>query len=313
MGLTSAQLDVVDLTPGIGSEIRTDIDTLLSGGEAERIRAILAQRGVVFFRGLEISDEHQVAIAKTLGNIVKNEGEDGIYKISLDKNVNQRAEYLKGSLFWHFDGSFTALSESRHPAARDETVGDRGRYRILQHLCGIRRPAGGRQRTHRRPSGGAQCRAVAVLRDTRNELRGNHLLAKVPDEGLPDGVDPPIRAQVTAARRDRRLRHRAAGGGKPRIACPPSRLGHTTAVRLSAPVATRRPAHLGQHRHHAPRAALRGRQRPPHAPHHSGGRGAPPVKLGITTPVVTNVAGGALTWEKDASIEDIGRVAETAD
>src|SRR6476646_9263668 len=118
MGLTSAQLDVVDLTPGIGSEIRTDIDTLLSGGEAERIRAILEQRGVVFFRGLEISDEHQGAIAKTLGNI--------------DKNVNQRAEYLKGSLFWHFDGSFTALSESRHPAARDETVGDRGRYRILQ-------------------------------------------------------------------------------------------------------------------------------------------------------------------------------------
>ena len=37
------------------------------------------------------------------------------------------------------------------------------------------------------------------------------------------------------------------------------------------------------------------------------------MKLGITTPVVTNVAGGALTWEKDASIEDIGRVAETAD
>ena len=65
MGLTSAQLDVVDLTPGIGSEIRTDIDTLLSGAEAERIRAILEQRGVVFFRGLEISDEQQVAIAKT--------------------------------------------------------------------------------------------------------------------------------------------------------------------------------------------------------------------------------------------------------
>jgi probable F420-dependent oxidoreductase len=37
------------------------------------------------------------------------------------------------------------------------------------------------------------------------------------------------------------------------------------------------------------------------------------VKLGIATPVVTNVAGAALGWEKDASIEDIGRVAETAD
>ena len=31
------------------------------------------------------------------------------------------------------------------------------------------------------------------------------------------------------------------------------------------------------------------------------------------TPVVTNVAGAPLTWEKDATIEDIGRVAETAD
>lgn len=37
------------------------------------------------------------------------------------------------------------------------------------------------------------------------------------------------------------------------------------------------------------------------------------MRLGIATPVVTNVAGAALTWEKDATIEDIGRVAETAD
>jgi probable F420-dependent oxidoreductase len=37
------------------------------------------------------------------------------------------------------------------------------------------------------------------------------------------------------------------------------------------------------------------------------------VKLGIATPVVTNVAGAALEWEKDATVEDIGRIAETAD
>lgn len=105
MSLTSAQLDIVDLTPRIGSEVRTDLDTLLSGRAAERIRATLEQRGVVFFRGLQISDEQQVAIARTLGTVVANEGEDGIYKISLDESVNQRAKYLKGSLFWHFDGS----------------------------------------------------------------------------------------------------------------------------------------------------------------------------------------------------------------
>ena len=99
------QLEIVDCTPVTGSEIRADLDTLLGGSEAEIVRATLEQRGVVFFRGLPISDEQQVTIAKTLGSIVQNEGEGGIYKISLDKDVNQRAEYLKGSMFWHFDGS----------------------------------------------------------------------------------------------------------------------------------------------------------------------------------------------------------------
>ncbi len=105
MELASAHLDVVDLTPRIGSEIRTDLDTLVGGREAANIRATLEQRGLVFFRGLDISDEQQVAIAKTLGDLVQNEEEQGIYKISLDENVNQRAQYLKGSMFWHFEGS----------------------------------------------------------------------------------------------------------------------------------------------------------------------------------------------------------------
>lgn len=37
------------------------------------------------------------------------------------------------------------------------------------------------------------------------------------------------------------------------------------------------------------------------------------MKLGIATPVVTNVAGSPLKWEKDAGIEDISRAAEVAD
>lgn len=105
MGLSTTRLEIIDCTPLIGSEIKTDLQTLLSGSEAEAIRATLGQRGVIFFRGLQVSDEQQVAIAKSLGSIVPNEGQEGIYKISLDQRVNQRAEYLKGSMFWHFDGS----------------------------------------------------------------------------------------------------------------------------------------------------------------------------------------------------------------
>ena len=98
-------LDAIELTPLIGSEIFTDVDTLLSGKEAGTIRELLEQRGVIFFRGLVINDEQQVAFAKTIGTTVATEGEGGIYKISLDEGVNRRAKYLKGSLYWHVDGS----------------------------------------------------------------------------------------------------------------------------------------------------------------------------------------------------------------
>jgi probable F420-dependent oxidoreductase len=37
------------------------------------------------------------------------------------------------------------------------------------------------------------------------------------------------------------------------------------------------------------------------------------VKLSIATPVVTTVGGATFTWEQDAGIEEIGRVAEVAD
>ncbi len=99
-------LEVIDLTPRIGSEIRTDLETLLRGSEAQNIRGILEQRGVIFFRGLDISDQQQVTIAKTLGHPLKEGGgEDGVYKISLDSSVNKKADYLRGSMLWHVDGS----------------------------------------------------------------------------------------------------------------------------------------------------------------------------------------------------------------
>ena len=167
MGLTSAQLDVVDLTPRIGSEIRTDLDTLLSGREAANIRATLEQRGVVFFRGLDISDEQQVAIAKTLGNIVQNEGEERHLQDLARQEREPAGRVSEGLDVLALRRLAAALSESRDPAAGDQAVGHRRRDRVLQHLRGIRRPAASRQGSHRRPSGRAQRRAVAVLRDAR--------------------------------------------------------------------------------------------------------------------------------------------------
>jgi len=96
---------VTDLTPRIASQIKIEVQDLVSGRYAGDIREILEHRGVVVFRDLNINDEQQVAIARTLGSVPDDEGEGGIYKISLDSDVNANADYLKGSLMWHSDGS----------------------------------------------------------------------------------------------------------------------------------------------------------------------------------------------------------------
>ena len=55
-------LTAVDLTPRIGSEIKVDVETLLSGGVAGEIRDLLVERGVLIARGLDLTDDQQRAL-----------------------------------------------------------------------------------------------------------------------------------------------------------------------------------------------------------------------------------------------------------
>ncbi len=94
-----------DLTPRIATEIRADKAELLSGEHASRIRELLEQRGVLVFPQVHFTDEEQIAFTETLGNFAPEmEGED-VYKITLDEKENPRSAYLKGSLYWHIDGT----------------------------------------------------------------------------------------------------------------------------------------------------------------------------------------------------------------
>jgi alpha-ketoglutarate-dependent taurine dioxygenase len=97
-----------DFTPRIGTEIRTDVETLLSGSFASTLRDLLERRGVIAFPEINLTDEQQVAFTKTLGTIV-DEGENNIYKITMDPMENQQAEYLKGAFFWHIDGTMSEM------------------------------------------------------------------------------------------------------------------------------------------------------------------------------------------------------------
>jgi len=96
--------ETVALKDHIGSEIRTDINSLLTLEVARQVRRLLVQRGVLVFKGLHLGDEQQLQLSRLMGSL-REEGEKGIYKVTLDRKANSRADYLKGSFLWHIDGT----------------------------------------------------------------------------------------------------------------------------------------------------------------------------------------------------------------
>ena len=100
-------LRTTDLTPRIGTRIDADVDTLVSGVAAAEIRALLEQRGVIVFRGLDIDDEKQLAFTRTLGPT--GDADIGqIYKVTFDKRENPtHADYNYGNFSWHIDRTDT--------------------------------------------------------------------------------------------------------------------------------------------------------------------------------------------------------------
>jgi alpha-ketoglutarate-dependent taurine dioxygenase len=94
------------IKPNIGSRVLNKKKDLLSGEIASQIRELLQQRGVLVFPEISFSDEEQIAFTKTLGTFQPEPRGGDIFKVTLDNKENPfSAEYLKGSLYWHLDGT----------------------------------------------------------------------------------------------------------------------------------------------------------------------------------------------------------------
>ena len=108
---------VADARPNIGSIITCNKETLLAGARATEIRDLLEARGVLVFRGANLTDHEQIAFTKTLGTFAHevseqregHEGEDNVYPITMDTSINPNADYLKGAFFWHIDGTMAQV------------------------------------------------------------------------------------------------------------------------------------------------------------------------------------------------------------
>jgi alpha-ketoglutarate-dependent taurine dioxygenase len=96
--------EAVNLTERIGTEIKADKAVLLSGEHGEDFRELLEQRGVLVLRDLFLTKDEQRTFARSLGQL-QMQGDEGIFKITIDPKENPGAEYIKGSFFWHIDGA----------------------------------------------------------------------------------------------------------------------------------------------------------------------------------------------------------------
>lgn len=97
--------EATKLTENIGTEVRAaNPEALLNPESAAELRRLLVERGVLVFKRIDLTDEQQVRLAALMGS-VRDEGVNGIFKVTIDPKVNKAGEYLKGSFLWHMDGT----------------------------------------------------------------------------------------------------------------------------------------------------------------------------------------------------------------
>ena len=103
------RLKAKDLNEHIASEIHLGKADLLSGEFATDIRTLLEQRGALVFPKINLSEDEQIAFTKTLGELAPEMAGELIYKVTLDTKANAKADYLKGSWYWHLDGTMNQV------------------------------------------------------------------------------------------------------------------------------------------------------------------------------------------------------------
>lgn len=98
------------IKPKVGARVLNSKQEILSGALAEDIRELLEEVGVLVFPQIDFTDQEQIAFTNSVGGTAEEMRGEQVFKISLDKAVNKEAvEYLKGSLFWHVDGTMNRI------------------------------------------------------------------------------------------------------------------------------------------------------------------------------------------------------------
>jgi alpha-ketoglutarate-dependent taurine dioxygenase len=104
--MSDGTMDIVALKPRIGSQVVIDKAELMSGRHAAELRELLEQRGVLILRGIDLSDEEEMAVAAAMGTIRQDFGRP-IMRVTLDRKANaDHVDYFHATFHWHMDGTY---------------------------------------------------------------------------------------------------------------------------------------------------------------------------------------------------------------
>ena len=103
------RLKATDISPLIATRVDLSKKELLSGEYAADLRELLERRGVLVFKEINFTDAEQIAFTKTMGTFLPEMEGQEIYNITLDPKLNAKSDYLKGSLYWHADGTMNKM------------------------------------------------------------------------------------------------------------------------------------------------------------------------------------------------------------
>jgi alpha-ketoglutarate-dependent taurine dioxygenase len=122
------------IKPLVGGLVRVDKAHLCDDEVVEAVRAALEDRGVLVFPQINVTDQEQLAFTDRLGDRVnftrRVPGSDAsaadVYKVTLDKKVNNEPDYVLGTFFWHVDGVTMDIPLPKATVLSARTLSDAG-------------------------------------------------------------------------------------------------------------------------------------------------------------------------------------------
>jgi alpha-ketoglutarate-dependent taurine dioxygenase len=122
------------IKPLIGGLVHVDKAHLCDDDVVHAVRDALEERGVLVFPQINVSDAEQLAFTDRLGERVnftrRVPGSDvdteDVYKVTLDKKINQEPDYVLGTFFWHVDGTTMDIPFPKATLISARTVASEG-------------------------------------------------------------------------------------------------------------------------------------------------------------------------------------------